>query len=126
MDDIKKLNSILQTTPRRARSVTFDDIVRGLLQLPPAADDLNMDFQMARDEDDHINNNIVDDNDEEALIIVDEPLMSDDAGDGDEIMEDMDDFAFLERMMIYFGEADLIVEEEQQGSGDHISDAPLD
>ncbi|GIY02691.1 hypothetical protein CEXT_553631 [Caerostris extrusa] len=83
IDDIERVESSQQqTTPRRARSVTFDDIVRGLLQLPPAADELNMSFQMARDEEDNINNNIIDDNDEEALIIVDEPLLSDDAGEG--------------------------------------------
>ncbi|GFY50499.1 uncharacterized protein TNIN_351861 [Trichonephila inaurata madagascariensis] len=95
------------------RNVTFDDMVRGLLALPSSP-------EMEQ----RINNPLIDENEDDPLN-VDEPVISDD-GDGDEEMEFVEDIDFMERMMLYFRETDLILEEEQQGSGDHMLEPGLD
>ncbi|KAF8795796.1 hypothetical protein HNY73_000255 [Argiope bruennichi] len=97
---------------RQARNVTFDDMVRGLLSLPPAPDAQRIINPISEEESDN-----------DAEVIVDEPLLSEEGGDGEEVVEEIE---FIERMMLYFRETDLFLEEENQGSGDHHLDPPLD
>ncbi|GFQ76988.1 uncharacterized protein TNCT_402421 [Trichonephila clavata] len=103
-----------EVSENQIRNVTFDDMVRGLLALPASPE---IEQRM-------INNPLIDENEEDPLN-VEEPMISDD-GDGDEEMELVEDIDFMERMMLYFRETDLILEEEQQGSGDHMLEPGLD
>ncbi|GFS85953.1 uncharacterized protein TNCV_1219491 [Trichonephila clavipes] len=102
-----------EVSENQIRNVTFNDMVRGLLALPSAP-------EMEQ----RINNPLIDENEDDPLN-VEEPVISDD-GDGDEEMEFVEDIDFMERMMLYFRETDLILEEEQQGSGDHMLEPGLD
>ncbi|GFT58983.1 uncharacterized protein NPIL_305861 [Nephila pilipes] len=97
-----------------ARDVTFDDMVRGLLSLPPSPD---LEQQNS--------NPLMDEENEDVVIIDDQPI-SDDDGDGADELAFVEDVDFIERMLLYFNETDLILEEEQQGSGDHMLEPGLE